>query len=330
MKNKEIFIHIGYPKTASTTFKKYLFSNHKEFYYLRNNEDSNDLLNNLFYSRENSFKRFMNNYKDELLKKVKSTNLTKFVLSEESLTSFSMFFRLWPAPYIWTIEPNSVARKIKIAFKDSSVFDKVKILIVIRKQDDIIKSIYAQVYNLVFKKFKETRTFGKFLDYALGKNRNNFLVDALYYEDIINEYEKLFGRENICIQVFEELQQDREKYIKKLCDFLGINFQDTLELLEDKHMNKKSSKVKYSSDNRSLFEIINYYKIKYFGPKSFGMEDNRMVNFLKGQYISGGKLSGIKITPPYQETIKGLFAESNIRLSKKYDLDLEKYGYNFE
>lgn len=328
MMEKEIYIHIGYPKTATTTLQENLFPNHTEIEYLRKDNNNFKFIHDVFFSRETSFKINKEKYKKELVGSI--TNKKKYVYSEESLTSFSMFFRFHPKPYVWTLEPNSIARKLKIAFKDTRVFTDTKIIVSIRKQDDMLRSMYAQVYNFVFKKFAETKSFKKFLQYAIIKNRDNFIVDSLHYNEIISEYEFLFGRENICVLVFEEMRSDKDLYIKKLCDFIGIDFKEALELLDSKHKNHRSSSNGYKSDERNMIEILSFYKNKYLGDKKIGMSNSWVYKILKRVYIPGKVLSDLNISESNSIILKELYSKGNKELSERYGLDLDKYGYYYE
>ena len=49
---KEIFIHIGYPKTATTTLQEYLFPNHSELIYLRKNKQNLSFLTICFFQEK--------------------------------------------------------------------------------------------------------------------------------------------------------------------------------------------------------------------------------------------------------------------------------------
>ena len=327
---KEIFIHIGYPKTATTTLQNNLFPNHSELNYLRKGGNNLHLIHDAFFSRENSFKKNINKYKEELLKVTQNQVKGKFVYSEESLTSFSMFFRFQPRPYIWTLEPNSIARKLKIAFSDTDVFDCTKITVTIRKQDDMIKSMYAQVYNFVFKKFRETKTFKRFLNYSLHEVQDNFIVDSLHYDEVISEYETLFGEDNICVLVFEEFKKDKLAYINKLCIFMNIDEKEALRLVENKHSNKRSSLNGYKSDERNLLEILQYYKNKYLGNKSLGLGNSKFIELMKSIYIPGKTLHDLDIDTASNEKLYKLYSKGNKKLSEKYNLNLKEYGYFYE
>jgi len=327
MQDKEIFIHIGYPKTATTTLQNYMFPNHCGLVYLREDSKNLPFFHDMVFSRENYVKNNIEYYKKELGNRLKNDR-TKYIYSEESLTSFGMYFRFNPSPYVWTIEPNSIARKLKIIFKDSGVFEKQKIIITIREQKSIIKSMYAQVYNMVFKRFRQTNTFEKFLKYSF-ENKDQFILDTIDYDSVIKTYEELFGKENICVLVYEDLKQNKNSFVKKLTDFMGIDFNEAMKLIENKHTNKRSSSSGiYQSDERRITELLGYYKTK-LGIKSLGLSNSWIFKLLDKIYIPGRKLK-IEISKEYEEKINNFYKKGNSELSKRYDLNLKKWGYSCE
>jgi len=327
MIEKEVFIHIGYPKTATTTLQEYLFPNHRELIYLRPDGKNLPFFNDIVFSRESYVKNNLSYYEKELKIRLKNDK-SKYIYSEESLTSFGMYFRFYPVLYTWTIDPNTIARKLKTIFGDSGVFKKQKIIITIREQKSIIKSMYAQVYNMVFKRFRQTSSFERFLKYSF-ENKDQFILDTIDYNSVIKTYEELFGKENICILVFEELKQDKASFIKKLTDFMDIDYNEAIRLMENKHTNKRSSSSGvYQSDERRITEILGYYKAK-LGIRSLGLANSWIFKLLDKIYIPGKKLK-IEISKEYEERINELYKRGNSELSKRYDLNLKKWGYSCE
>lgn len=251
-----------------------------------------------------------------------------YVFSSESLTSFSMFFRFSPSPYVWTQEPNSIARKLYTVFSESDVFDRVKIVMSIRQQSEILKSMYAQVYNLVFKRFKETKSFKRFLRYTLIDNADNFLADALQYDDVVKTYEDLFGPENVGVQVFEELLNSRNLYIQKLSDFMCVDTCEALRLIGANVENERSGDGEYYlSDSRNLIELLSLYKNRIFRGKKFGLSDTEFARRLSEIYIPGKKLDDVYIPGHYQDILAELYTHSNRNLSERRGLDLARFGY---
>ena len=64
--SKTLFLHIGWPKTGTTTLQNHLFSKHSDIINL-NHEKLDDILNWLFYARENAFERNKNKLQERLL-----------------------------------------------------------------------------------------------------------------------------------------------------------------------------------------------------------------------------------------------------------------------
>jgi hypothetical protein len=330
MESKELFIHIGFPKTATTTFQKYVFPKHSQIDYLRKEGRNVSFINELFYARENSFSKHAISYSRELHALASNSAHKKLVYSEESLTSFSMFFRFSPHPYIFTTEPNSIARKLKMCFPEANNGLTPKIIISIRRQDELIKSMYAQVYNLVFKRFSSTKTFQKFLQYSFDDNKSGFIADSLLYNELIGQYEALFGQKNVFVSVFEELQEDSDSYIKKLCSFMDIDTSEALQILGKKHVNKKSGESGYRSDKRSVAELLSFYKNKYWSHKTFGFANNNLFDRLKNVYVPGKSLSQLEINSDYRTKLRDLYSKGNEALSKRHNLDLQRFGYYFD
>ena len=61
----DLYIHIGYPKTGTTTLQEKLFANHNDIFYL-NRYIGSDLFKDIFYARENHVRRHIANYKNVL------------------------------------------------------------------------------------------------------------------------------------------------------------------------------------------------------------------------------------------------------------------------
>ncbi len=322
MKKKKLFIHVGYPKTATTTLQKHLFSRHDELWRADNHELS--FFRSLYFGRENHIKRMKADI-DEEIQRLWPTD-KKIVLSSESFTSFAMFFRFSPSPYIWTVEPNSVARKLHTAFGQSDIIQAPKVIIAIRRQIDLLKSIYAQVYNLVYKKYRETKTFRRFLDYAIYNN-DGFIIDALHFNDVIRQYETLFGKRNVCVLVFEMLQQNPRRYIRTLSDFMGIDNRQAFKLLSGRRENKKSNTDFYESDRRDLFQTLASLKRKIFKGQKFGLSRGGLRQKLTGFTLPGKRLRHLEIPDDETKLLRNLFTAGNKDLSERYQLGLAKYDY---
>ena len=337
--NKEIYIHIGYPRTGTTTLRECLFPIHSElidisidmmnYFFQGQNYDYIHNNNIIIASRENAFKRDIEIHKKNLLQILENKNdKNKYIYSEDILITSSMISINTPKPFVYSVEPNSIARKLKFLFLDTKIFNKIKIIITIRRQDELLKSFYAELYWL-FKSIRETNTFDKFFKYALIENKDNFIADSLFYYDIIKNYENLFGKENIKIFVFEELKFEKEFFLKKLSAFMDIDCKETLDVIGNNKKNLRSSiDGEYILKINLIDEFLNFIR-KFYKKKSIFNEFPIIYKFRKHiKNFTNFKTGIIKdLTQEQKKIIFELYSTSNKLLSDSYNLNLEKYGY---
>lgn len=113
-----------------------------------------------------------------------------------------------------------------------ALHSNAKIIIMLRRPADIVYSMYHQ--NL--KNGVETaKSFQRALDLEEVRKKgelipNNYQdVERLYYseypkyEQHIRRYINTFGEENVFIKLFDELNENTEKVVSEICNFLDIN-----------------------------------------------------------------------------------------------------------
>lgn len=322
---RKLFVHIGYPKTATSTLQEFVFPELENIQNL--GSELSSLIQDVYYAGENACKRKHDLYKAQLDMIVSGSKYESFIYSNESLTSHSMFFRFQPHPYIWTADPNLIARKISTVFAETEVFDEIHPIIVIRKQEELVRSMYAQVYNIVFKRFRATRTFERFLDYAFNLCEDRFIVDALFFEDVVRTYDELFSPERVHVLAYEELKDNPKAFADQLGSTLNSDKLRILKALKDNDMNRRSSSAGiYLTDERSITELMGLLKLRLMRNKSLGIGNTWLVRKLSGIYVPSRKMK-IMMPDRYVERCKELFSESNKRLSLSRELHLERFGY---
>lgn len=132
------FIHVGYPKCASTTLQDALFVRHPEIYSLakcRNPESHYQLTPEIKY-----LYKMIKNY-DEINFDISSAqDLLKTALNQIPKNQIPVFGLEGFSDIYHCKDRGLVAKRLKKVF--SNFFDEVKIIIVIRNQYDILRSLY--------------------------------------------------------------------------------------------------------------------------------------------------------------------------------------------
>lgn len=330
MKNN-YFIHIGFPKTASTYLQMKVFPNIEEIHFANKEESMNKWLGRL-----RSFDTSYFNNQPNICEKLESEygENQKILISKEGLVG---------NPFANFSDNTSIAHTLKKSFPDA------KILIIIRKQDDLLNSLYS-----LYLKFGGRRKVKDFLFYG----KNGFTHSGLYtwdnrdpalpplgvspyclnYDNIVSNYIEIFGKKNIKILPYELLKHDQDDFFEEIANFvecpnLKINVDNT-----PVNRNKMGGSVKFMRfinrfarvDNNALgFIPINKTKHSDFSfltriwtniaPKRF-----KTIKSISNLY---NKKSQSLIDENLREEIMKIHNASNKKLDALLDLDLKKFNY---
>lgn len=181
-----VYIHVGYPKNASTWFQSKLFPFINNYKYITR-EETNKLF---FFSDTFLFNPF------EIKNHIDYTDNKSFLFSSEALTT--------TIHYTWHMGAlsKSCADKIKATFPNA------KIIIFIRNQQSLITSAYQQYL----------KGGGSYRKRRYLYSKDVFKIEHLYYDKLIEYYDKLFGKENISVYPFEDFRNDPKKFVKQFCE----------------------------------------------------------------------------------------------------------------
>ena len=147
--------------------------------------------------------------------------------------------------------------------------------------------------------------------------------------------EKIIGKENLKIFIYEELKDNKKLYIKNLSNYLNIDPLEAEELLKNKHEHKKEEYINEEILINSQFNIIKVKFIKNF--VKFKLNPMRIKQYLKNLIRilkTKSKLSpsekkdrkellkkSIELISQNDLTIKNFFKNSNKNLSSKVNLN---------
>ncbi len=310
----EVYIHVGYPKNASTTLQTDIFPTFKNALYIGRKYDSGESfgtkeLTKAFYDLTmydsidcdlESIKKLINTYIDNQTEKYE-----KLVISSEAFSS-------------------NMADRLVMAERLKTLFPNAKIMIVIREQMNALRSMYAFLVlqrglnvNISYGR-PSIASFEKWIieqENILGRS----FITTLKYFEYISMYKKLFGNDSVAVFLFEELVRFPEVFYKKLGKFCG---EDLL---------KNISAMKVPTRNKGLkSHATTYYRLRAMLPNvSLSKYIPKVVvlawrNFLNKDIYPDKKEY---LPPEIERALSDLYRANNKMLVKDININISEYGY---
>lgn len=321
--NKKIILHVGYPKTATTTLQNRLFynlqNNSSNINYLGTTKPEISKIHNILRQTLKPWlvSKGEKNENELLLFLKKRLKNGLNLCSEESLLNSHQ-----NPPYLFNPE---LLKKVI-----SKVTSNIQIIIVLRNQQQMIYSLYVHAGGKYSRsKFKSS---DEWIKYCLDEELNN---NFFQYYEIIKHYQNIFNKQNVHILLFEDFQQEKSYFLSKLADILEQPLEDIMSNIGNSHLWKKEK----SSDG-SYYKIIrNTRKWEFLIRHPIFIDHIKKIliklnlyNRLKLLFKTNETFKEIipKFTDQQNLTIKNHFYENNLKLSKLLEYDvkkLKKYNY---
>lgn len=225
--NKTIYLHIGMPKSGTTSIQSFLYDNAEVlsekadvFYPLLNSSVQNSIDKKINYRTIMIDEYYMHNgdincynrfFEDNFLKKIQENKCSKIVFSEEFI-------------FMYCRDTKIIDIFLKHGFK-------VKVVVYLRKPSEYVASLWQENLKPYMDSF-----YYSIEDFAK--------ISPVNYE-LISKFIEKIGKENVIIRPFEKQQWKNENLIE-----------DFLEILDVKNFEKVNSSIKNSSYNRNLAEFM--------------------------------------------------------------------------
>ena len=250
---KQLFLHIGYPRTGSKTLQFSLFKKHPDINYL--GRFPNRKISH-FPFLEKIFLYDDENYNKEKVDILKEFNELEFNWSKTNIIS-DEFFILRDILHNQKVLKKSIFRLNEIC-KINSI--SLKVFLNIRNQEEIIKSLYFATYQTSFSSDAKT-----LLEYLKGNINDKYLENFINYFDYQEKFSlisRIIGKENTTIFLYENLRDSSEDYYETLSKYLNIDKKLTLRITKDVHHHKMDYFLKMDPQFSTKSEIfINRLKI---------------------------------------------------------------------
>lgn len=310
----DLFVHVGYPKTATTTFQRHVFPHHSQIEYLGKFVPGygyvDDIVGagiNRLIMEDDTRYRGVELLRERLTHHRSNSGRLALLISSESFVQE------------WATDRGLVARRLHAAC------GPCKIIFTIREQLAIIRSFFGlhgrfgQYLFLAKSELERARlplSMDDWLKFTFRAFDKNFLSTILYHETI-DYYCRVFGSENVGVFLFEELQINKVEYVNKLCSFMGVDTSEALALLGNKRELPSLSKMEL-------------FKLKLFAYLGVQYEYDMVTDSRMGIPPLMSKLLGnatVKIPASWLPRLIALYRSGNRALMEQYGLPLDKFNY---
>jgi len=298
------FIHVGYPKAGSSSLQHNVFRNHPHLQLISGIRDVGPEGINM----GGLFKPVHENVNDPCLPAVRSgcnhqirpriAYSRKPVISEEAFTS------------------NRVP-VCKVADRLYTLFPNADIIVVIRRQQEVLRSLYDMYPFMPGDKNRIPVRFSNWLDGQL-ENSEEGIAGSLKYGSVVEWYKKLFGWSKVHVLLFEGIFEEQWETVR-LASILGLKPDDVMKRLASGARNDASIHA-----FRNLARRINgRFHLSWVLPRSL---IRRLVEY--GSHIYRGGRT--QISQDDVERIAEFYALDNCRTAEILGVDLGSYGYLME
>lgn len=216
---KEIILHIGLPKTATTHLQTTIFPKLKSLAYIGRPAGLNDsVASYLGVSFMHSAEGISDNH---LLLSNPKTWHERQLISHEGITGVALPHIIRPH-----ITLDDFSERLDSLYRQLSSVEstKFRIIMVLRKHDEWLASRYA---NLAKHRYMATQhDFEKFVDQTLKIDRILIQPSLLHYKKLYHNLTRILSPENICILSFSHLKTSPVQFFSKLLSFLEEQDQD--------------------------------------------------------------------------------------------------------
>ncbi len=232
-----LVVHVGYPKTATTTLQRSLFEQTPNLHYLGKFVPSHRYVDERLWPLLDVL---LLGYESEwvahrlLLRRV----LIDWMLREPSKTcvlSTENFV------HPWSVDPSIIARRL------AEIMPQARILMVIREQVSMLTSFYRWhggfgQYLFLNKYVDEPCVFPLKADawmYFQKQAPSRNVLGLLDYDRTVGDFEDAFGAPNVHVLTYETLRTDEAAFAASVAELLGLDVAECVDRISGARFNSE-------------------------------------------------------------------------------------------
>lgn len=315
----DLFIHIGMPKSASTTIQRHLFGKHPQINYISLHSINGQDQGEDEHGSTNPRKAALVAFYSEILKAQNFNERKARAYFEEAVLQHTEPTRVTVLSHEGFLNGIALVPFEEKARRLQRILPEGKIILVLRNQLEYIKSHYRMwpfdprdIYEgdpVPIKEWVEI-TFA---------TEDNQVMDILKYDELFRLYSDLFGSGNVLVLCMESLRTNMREFTDPFSTFLGIDADASYALLQNRH------------ENTGMSRRMNLYRRLNRRTNLLSQAAKLMSPELKEKiqtFLKRGKKDKVEVPPETVSRIHEFFRASNANLEETLHLTLSQYNYS--
>jgi hypothetical protein len=314
------------PKTATKTLQWRIFSQHSEIFYLGRFDGKQFQMKYRQYEacRDETVFRIMDEvayrgFRDPNIQDCKEL-LAQYLAEHNPENKVPVWS--WES-YATDSQQNRKSRAESLRL----LFGEAKIVITIRHPIKLLESAFLQQLkrdNIGAKYQRGKAAFYCSIDQWVARDFMDDISNHLDYPETVRMYVEQFGRENVCVLVFEDLLRDKVGFYNQLCKFMGIDPAEALRLVDVNVDNSRWTSAQLERLRSIKKSPLASLRFRFSNRKG---RKKMLALTSHGSSLSTGDAAREEIAPLLREQVLARTCAGNEWLDQTFDLGLKEYGY---
>lgn len=317
MKASLLTLHVGLAKTGTSSIQQTLFEDHPQIYYLGK------------YGKPPARVLPTNRCRDDITYRF----LKPLLWELDEPIDFEANSRLFHDEILPSVPENriilgsweelgelGVENYGKLLDRCQEVFGTCRIIVTLRNPLEILPSLYLQNLRVNYlqkmhREWIDIETYRSIERWYRKKVESRTILN--YCENIRTSVDKL-GHDNVGIFLYEDLKNTPEDYYRSLCEFIGVDSDIGMSLIEEKHLNPRLTKVQLAHMRKMNSSW--YWRV-------YGSLMPRKIRYVKFRSMQHGPPAEVSLTEELIREVSDLTRDGHRYLVDVHNLKLEKYAY---